>query len=215
MAAKSNIADIRTDYRMAALDEQETGDDPLVFFGRWFSEAENAHIDEVNAMTLATVDAQNRPHARIVLLKGLDDRGFAFYTNYDSDKGQQIAARPHVAIVFFWKELERQVRIEGTIEQVSADESDAYFNSRPEGSRIGAMASPQSKKIENRSVLEEEVARLQQKFAGQPIPRPDNWGGYLIRPNRIEFWQGRSSRLHDRLVFELKDRVWSRFRVAP
>ena len=211
-----HIADIRTDYRMAVLDETMAGTDPLGLFGRWFTEAEHAQIDEVNAMTLATTDVAGKPHARIVLLKGLDDTGFVFFTNYDSAKGREIAEQPYVALVFFWKELERQVRVEGRIEKVSARESDHYFNSRPAGSRIGAWASPQSQRIEDRILLEDNVARLTKEFAGnEPIPRPENWGGYRIIPERVEFWQGRSNRLHDRLVFERMHDKWSRYRLAP
>ena len=212
-----HIAAIRTDYRLAALDEAAAGEDPLAFFGRWFAEAEAAQLTEVNAMTLATVDEQQRPHARIVLLKGLDDRGFVFYTNYDSDKGREIAGNHHTALVFFWKELERQVRIEGRIERVTEAESDAYFNSRPAGSRIGALASPQSREIESRDELEAAVARLKETFTDTDnIPRPAFWGGYRVLPERIEFWQGRSSRLHDRLVFSRQaDGNWERFRIAP
>lgn len=214
----AHIAGIRTDYRMAALDEQMAGPDPIPFFQRWFTEAETAEIYEVNAMTLATVDAQGRPHARIVLLKGLDDAGFVFYTNYNSDKGHNIAAQPYGALVFFWKELERQVRIEGRIEKVSATESDAYFNSRPEGSRISAWASPQSTRIEDRQLLEDNVTLLTEKFTALgTIPRPANWGGYRVLPERVEFWQGRSNRLHDRIVFErtADGTDWNRYRLAP
>jgi len=192
-STSSHIADIRKDYRLAALDESVAGQEPLSFFRHWFDEAEKAQIDEVNAMTLATVDEHGYPHARIVLLKGLDE-GFVFFTNYDSAKGRQLATRPSVAVVFFWKELERQVRIEGVVEKTAITESDAYFNSRPTGSRIGAWASPQS----------------------APIPRPEHWGGYRILPQRIEFWQGRSNRLHDRIVFEKEGQSsWSKYRLAP
>lgn len=210
-----HIAAIRTDYRQAALDETIAGEDPMGFFATWFSAAEAAGADEVNAMALATVDANNHPHARIVLLKGLDAQGFTFYTNYNSAKGRQIAAHHHAALVFFWKELERQVRIEGILEKVSEAESDAYFLSRPEGSRIGAWTSPQSTKITNREVLEEAEAALKLKFAGKDIPRPANWGGYRLKPQLIEFWQGRSSRLHDRIVFERSSAGWERYRLAP
>lgn len=191
-----------------------TGDDPLAFFNKWFAEAEIAKADEVNAMTLATVDAKNRPHARIVLLKGLDTKGFVFFTNYDSHKGAQIAANPHVALVFFWRELERQVRVEGTIEKIASEESDAYFLSRPEGSRIGAWASPQSSVITDRQILDDNYTKYAETF-GANIPRPEHWGGYRVIPRQIEFWQGRSSRMHDRILFTLSDGIWLKNRLAP
>lgn len=198
------------------LDEQVAGDDPIHFFHTWFSEAEAAQITEINAMSLATVDAQARPHARIVLLKGLDDNGFVFFTNYDSAKGAEIAANPHAALVFFWKELERQVRIEGTIEKVAAEESDDYFRSRPAGSRLGAWASPQSRKIGHRNILDLNYARYESEFSGIDIPRPPHWGGYRVIPDHIEFWQGRTSRMHDRIVFTKNtDGSWERHRLAP
>ena len=213
---KLNIADIRQDYRLAALDEETVGLDPLTFFRTWFTEAEAAQITEINAMTLATVDARMQPHARVVLLKGLDTDGFVFFTNYDSAKGQEITANPKVALVFFWKELERQVRIEGTIARIHEDESNAYFHSRPAGSRIGAWASPQSRKIEHRSIIETNYARYEQEFSDITIPRPAHWGGYRVLPLSIEFWQGRSSRMHDRIVFEKNETgQWNRHRLAP
>ena len=211
-----NIADIRTDYRLAALDETTVGIDPILFFSRWFSEAEAAQITEVNAMTLATVDSRNFPHARIVLLKGLEEQGFVFFTNYDSNKGKEILAHPIAALVFFWKELERQVRIEGIIEKIPASESDAYFHSRPRGSRLGAYASPQSREISDRSILDINYARYEQEFSEVEMPRPEHWGGYRVVPSRIEFWQGRSSRMHDRILFTKQpDNTWSRSRLAP
>ena len=211
-----NIADIRKDYRLAALDETTAGHDPISFFKKWFTEAETAQITEVNAMTLATVDEKRMPHARIVLLKGLDEKGFVFFTNYDSAKGHEINSTPHAAIVFFWKELERQVRIEGRIEKVSAGESDTYFHSRPEGSRIGAWASPQSKVISDRNILDLNYSRYEQEFSAIEIPRPEHWGGYRVIPYNIEFWQGRSSRMHDRLLFSAThEGHWQRSRLAP
>jgi pyridoxamine 5'-phosphate oxidase len=211
------IADIRKDYCLAALDEGVVGDDPFSFFGRWFDEAISAQIDEVNAMTLATVDGEGRPHARIVLLKGLDGQGFTFFTNYESAKGHDLDHKPWAALCFYWKELERQVRIEGAVEQVSADESDAYFSSRPKGSRIGAWASPQSSVIADRRILEERVGVFSEHYPGEEVPRPSFWGGYRVLPLKLEFWQGRSSRLHDRIVFRregLGD-MWERVRLAP
>lgn len=210
-----NIADIRKDYQLAALDESHTGDDPLLFFHKWFSEAEEAQVNEVNAMTLATVDASGKPHARIVLLKGLDDKGFVFFTNYTSLKGQNIDDNPHAALVFFWGELERQVRVEGIIEKVTAEESDAYFNSRPQGSRLGAWASPQSTVIADRSILYENYIKYDKEFDGN-IPRPPHWGGYRLLPAEIEFWQGRSSRMHDRIRFKMNPgNAWEKSRLAP
>jgi len=200
---------------LAALDEETAGADPVLFFSRWFREAEAAQITEINAMTLATVDAQNMPHARIVLLKGLEDRGFVFFTNYDSAKGQEVAANKGVALLFFWKELERQVRIEGIIQKVPADESDAYFHSRPPGSRIGAWASPQSREITHREILDLNYARYEQEFSGIEIPRPPHWGGYIVVPHRMEFWQGRSSRMHDRILFVKNESGWAKSRLAP
>lgn len=204
------------DYMLAALDEQTAGTDPISFFDKWFIEADTSGISEVNAMTLATVGAGGTPHARIVLLKGIDERGFSFFTNYQSHKGNQIDANPNVALLFFWKELERQVRIEGTISKLPSQESDEYFQSRPAGSRLGAWSSPQSRVIETREVLDANYAQYQQQFADGKIPRPPHWGGYLVTPTRIEFWQGRSSRMHDRILFSLlPDGTWQRSRLAP
>jgi pyridoxamine 5'-phosphate oxidase len=210
-----NIADIRNEYMLSALDEEVAGDDPLSFFRQWFSEAESARITEINAMTLATSDSRNIPHARIVLLKGLDESGFVFFTNYDSSKGAEIMENPHAALVFFWKELERQVRIEGGIEKIPAPESDEYFQSRPPGSRIGAWASPQSQEIEHRNIIELNYARYQEEFSNIEIPRPHHWGGYRVIPVRIEFWQGRASRMHDRILFCRNNGGWVKSRLAP
>lgn len=213
---KLDIASIRREYRLAALDETAAGDDPIAFFARWFAEAEASKIDDVNAMTLATVDARNKPHARIVLLKGLNQEGFTFFTNYSSNKGQDIAANANAALVFFWKELERQVRIEGLVEKISEEESDAYFNSRPPGSRIGTWASPQSEVISSREELEDSFKNYEAQFNNSVIPRPSNWGGYRVYPEYIEFWQGGNSRLHDRILFTLLDnKKWAKSRLAP
>ena len=214
--APLNIADIRKDYRLEALDEDIAGNDPLAFFQTWFKEAEKARITEINAMTLATVDAKSMPHARTVLLKGLDGEGFVFFTNYDSAKGQEISANPHAALVFFWKELERQVRIEGYIEKLLPEESDNYFKSRPESSRIGAWASPQSRKIADRNILDLNYAKYEEEFSNIDIPRPPHWGGYRIMPHHIEFWQGRTSRMHDRILFTKNATgSWDKSRLAP
>lgn len=215
MSLNDHIADIRTDYRLAQLNEIIAGSDPLTFFNQWFTEAHAAHVPEVNAMTLATIDAQNKPHARVVLLKGLDEKGFLFFTNYDSNKGHQIEANPNVALVFFWRELERQVRVEGCVEKISDEESDLYFHSRPEGSQLGAWSSPQSKEIIEREILEKNYNDFKQKFAGGQIPRPPHWGGYCVVPDKIEFWQGRSNRMHDRIIFTLVNGDWQRHRLAP
>lgn len=210
------LADIRKDYILASLDESGTGDEPVSFFRKWFAEARDAAVQEVNAMTLATVDASSVPHARIVLLKGVDDAGFVFFTNYRSDKGQQLLANPQAALVFFWPELERQVRVEGSVVRVSAAESDAYFHSRPESSRLGAWASPQSSIIADRNELIAREEAMSERFRNEAIPRPEHWGGFCLKPRRIEFWQGRASRLHDRICFEADETgAWKRFRLAP
>lgn len=214
MSLARNIADIRKDYQLTVLDESAVGDDPFAFFAKWFAEAVASEAAEVNAMTLATVDEKNKPHARIVLLKGLDATGFVFFTNYNSAKGRHINANNAAALVFFWTELERQVRVEGVIEKISAEESDHYFNSRPEGSRLGAWASPQSQVIEDRKILDDNFIQYTSQF-GQDIPRPPHWGGYRVIPEVIEFWQGRSSRMHDRILFARTADGWKKSRLAP
>ena len=212
----STIADIRKDYKLRSLLEKDVDANAIGQFDKWWQEAIHSEIDEVNAMTLATASADGIPAARIVLLKGFDERGFVFFTNYDSFKGLQLAENPRACLVFFWKELERQVRITGLVEKVSAEESDIYFNSRPEGSRIGAWASPQSQVIENREWLEEREKTLVKDFTGKPLSRPAHWGGYRVKPINIEFWQGRPSRLHDRLQYSLQaDNTWKIERLAP
>ncbi len=210
------IASIRIDYKLKSLSEEDTADNAFEQFTRWWNEARNSHLHEVNAMTLATADTNGNPSARIVLLKGYDHRGFVFFTNYNSAKGNELAQNPKASILFFWKELERQIRIDGTVEKISALESDIYFKSRPIGSRIGAWASPQSTVIENRKIIEDSFSNYEEKFGNENIPRPEHWGGYLVKPNKIEFWQGRSSRLHDRIQYSLQtDGNWKRERLAP
>jgi pyridoxamine 5'-phosphate oxidase len=211
-----SIADIRKEYRQRSLRESEAAPDPFRQFGTWWQEAINSEIDEVNAMTVATASADGVPSARILLLKGFDERGFVFFTNYNSYKGKQLEENPRACLVFFWKELERQVRITGLVEKVSEQESDEYFNSRPEGSRIGAWASPQSTVIENREWLEKQRYEYAQQFQSRPLTRPPHWGGYRVKPVTIEFWQGRPDRLHDRLLYTLKeDGNWVMERLAP
>ncbi len=212
----NNIADIRKEYKLQTLSEKDVLKDPIDQFDKWWQEAVHAGIDEVNAMTLATASADGMPDARIVLLKGFDTKGFSFFTNYNSSKGQQLLENPRAALVFFWKELERQVRISGLVSLVSEKVSDDYFNSRPEGSRLGAWASPQSEVIENREWLEENEKKLRGQWAGSSVTRPPHWGGYVVRPVRMEFWQGRPSRLHDRILFSLqRNGQWKIERLAP
>lgn len=211
----TTIADIRKDYSLHVLDENSIEADAILQFTRWWKEAVASEIAEVNAITLATVNSEGQPSARIVLLKDFDERGFVFFTNYNSNKGNELAANAKAAILFFWKEIERQVRIEGIVEKTTAAESDAYFLSRPEGSRIGAWASPQSKVIASRDIIEENEARYKEEFKNS-IPRPPHWGGYRVMPFKIEFWQGRSNRLHDRILYTKNpDGSWKVERLAP
>ncbi|MEX0635853.1 MAG: pyridoxamine 5'-phosphate oxidase [Ferruginibacter sp.] len=212
----SHIADIRRDYQKESLSETDVKSNPFLQFDTWWSEALNSEIDEVNAMTLATASTDGKPSARIVLLKGYDPQGFVFFSNYHSHKGIEIEKNPFCSLVFFWKELERQIRIEGGVRRISAQESDAYFYSRPATSRIGAWASPQSKVIPSRNVLDENVIELEKSFADKEIERPPHWGGYIVEPNLIEFWQGRPSRLHDRIQYRLTNETsWTIERLAP
>ncbi|MDW8336884.1 MAG: pyridoxamine 5'-phosphate oxidase [Tepidimonas sp.] len=209
-----DIAALRKSYEKAELSEEASHPDPLRQFEQWLHEAIRAELPEPNAMTLATVGSDMRPSTRVVLIKGYDERGLVWYTNYDSRKGRELAGNPYAALQFHWVELERVVRIEGVVEQVSPEESDAYFASRPLDHRIGAWASPQSRVIEGRTVLLANAAKYAAQFRLHP-PRPPHWGGYRLRPDRWEFWQGRPSRLHDRLQYRLQEGRWVRERLAP
>lgn len=209
-----NIADLRKSYERDALDETASAADPLEQFTHWLQQALQAQLPEPNAMTLATVGEDGRPSTRVVLIKGYDARGIVWYTNYESRKGRELARQPFAALQFHWVELERVVRIEGRVEKTSAEESDAYFDSRPLDSRIGAWASPQSQVIASRAVLVANAAKYGALHALNP-PRPPHWGGYRLVPDRWEFWQGRKSRLHDRLRYRLEGSVWVRERLAP
>jgi len=211
----SSIADLRKSYERAELNEEASHADPLNQFAQWLNEAITAQVPEPNAMTVATVASNLRPSTRVVLIKGFDARGIVWFSNYDSRKGQELAGNPYAALQFHWVELERVVRIEGVVEKVSAEESDEYFHSRPLDSRIGAWASPQSEVIASRRVLVTNAARYAAKFLLQP-PRPPHWGGYRLKPDNWQFWQGRKSRLHDRLRYTLQaDDSWLRERLAP
>lgn len=211
-----NLADIRKEYAKASLDISIVDKDPIRQFEAWFREAMAAEVEEPNAMHLATVNSDGRPSGRIVLLKGVEENMFIFYTNYQSKKGLEIEQNPACALTFFWPPLERQVRIEGIAFRVDSEVSDAYFKSRPRGSQIGAWASPQSSMIETRLILEERVHQLEKKYENREvIPRPHQWGGYKVDPYRIEFWQGRPNRLHDRIEYTKSDGVWKIFRLAP
>ena len=211
-----SISDIRKDYRHATLAESEVLHDPVDQFNAWWQDALRAEIEEINAMTLATASSDGLPTARIVLLKGFDRNGFVFFSNYNSYKGRQLEENPRACLVFFWKELERQVRITGLVQKTTELESDNYFNSRPEGSRIGAWVSPQSETIANRDWLEKNEKALIERFRITPISRPPYWGGYCVKPICIEFWQGRSNRLHDRIQYQLDENgLWQIERLAP
>ena len=214
MKTATSLADLRKEYALEVLDEKSVDADPIRQFQAWMDEAIAAKLPEPTAMTLATVNGRGRPSARIVLLKGVDERGFVFYTNYQSRKAKELAANPLAALTFLWKELERQVRIEGQVERVSAEESQAYYATRPLGSRIGAWASPQSDAIESRAWLEQRWENLAREHGENP-PLPPHWGGYRILPDYLEFWQGRASRLHDRIAYARAGERWKIARLAP
>lgn len=210
------IADIRKVYQLKSLLEKDVDANPIKQFKSWWQQAIESKMEEPNAMALSTCDTSGKPSSRIVLLKEIKENGFVFFTNYLSRKGKEIEKNPFVSLLFFWKELERQVRIEGNIKKISAAESDKYFSQRPIESRIGAWSSPQSSVIENREVLKKNVEKYNLKFSAQPIPRPEYWGGYVVSPNLMEFWQGRPGRLHDRLQYSLSENgKWIMNRLAP
>jgi pyridoxamine 5'-phosphate oxidase len=212
---KTKIADLRRDYARESLDEQNVASDPITQFSHWFQEAMNSACAEPNAMTLATAEQDGQPSARIVLLKGCDARGFVFFTNYRSRKGRELTLNPRAALLFHWIELERQVRVEGAVEMIPREESDEYYASRPIGSRLGAWVSPQSEVIARREELESRLAEVSAKFGDNP-PRPEHWGGYLLAPDMLEFWQGRPNRLHDRVRYVRKSaNAWKIERLAP
>ena len=211
-----DASSLRKEYTSAGLDKADVDPDPIVQFHRWFEKVIEADLHEPNAMILATATTtEGKPSARTVLLKGYDERGFVFYTNYEGRKAKEIEANPRCALLFYWGELERQVRIEGRASRLSGEESDAYFASRPRGSRLGAWASEQSSPVEDRSILEERVKALDAEYEGREIPRPPFWGGYRVEPDTIEFWQGRESRLHDRLVYLRNEGEWKIVRLQP
>lgn len=216
MSLKVDITGIRKEYSDQAFSEENADADPIKQFGRWWNEASESRVEEVNAMTLATCSLQAKPSARIVLLKGFSAEGFIFFTNYHSKKGKELQENPHACLVFFWKELERQIRIEGTVKKITQKESDDYFNVRPFQSRIGAFSSPQSQVIESRDYLENIFEKNSRQFSDGTVPRPLHWGGFSVKPELIEFWQGRPSRLHDRLQYSKNDKgSWIMERLAP
>ncbi len=217
MMNQEELQNLRKDYTAASLSEESTKADPIKQFEIWFNEATEAQVPERSAMTLATATSDGRPSARIVLLKGADNNGFSFYSNYLSRKGKEINKNPYGSLVFFWPSMERQVRIEGTIEKLSKEQSEKYFHSRPKNSQIGAVVSPQSQEIPSRNVLETKWQELTVEYDGdKEVPKPSFWGGYILKPRIIEFWQGRPSRLHDRIVYKKTDnKNWKKVRLAP
>lgn len=212
--ASHQIAQLRREYISLPLDESSVADDPIAQFKKWFEEALQAEQPDPEAMTLSTATSSGRVSGRIVLLKGVDERGFVFFTNYESRKSHELMANPYAALTFYWSSLNRQVRIEGSIEKVTAQESEDYFQTRPRGSQLGAWASPQSTEIASREALDQKLAEMEERFKNQQIPCPPFWGGFRLKPTEIEFWQGRENRLHDRIVYTLDDR-WKLSRIAP
>jgi len=210
-----SVAQLRRDYTKQELLESEVAANPLDQFMEWFEQALSAELLDANAMTLATASDNAVPSARMVLLKGVDEEGFRFYTNYESRKGQELLENPRASLCFFWSPLERQVRIEGTVEKLSAEESESYFHQRPRKSQLGAWASKQSRKVESRDELVKRFKEIEEQFADQKVPLPEFWGGFLLRPTRIEFWQGRKSRMHDRICYEQEADSWTTYRLAP
>jgi pyridoxamine 5'-phosphate oxidase len=211
-----SLEDLRSEYSRSALSEDCVDADPIRQFEAWLAQALAAEVPEPHAMALATATPDGRPSARLVLLRGLDERGFTFFTNYDSRKGRELEANPFAALVFYWTELERQVRVEGRVSRTSADESDAYFRGRPTGSKLGAWASKQSVVLPSRAVLEMEMAKFLRRYPGDDVPRPPNWGGYRLTPEVLEFWQGRPNRLHDRIRYRRSDgAAWVIERLSP
>ncbi len=211
-----NIADIRKEYQKQTLLEKDVEGNPILQFDKWWTDALKSEIEEANAMTLATATAAGKPSARIVLLKEYSEKGFVFFSNYESRKGNELSENPKACLVFFWKELERQIRISGSVERIDSSASDAYFSSRPKDSQFGAWASPQSRVIAARESIEEQSMKYQQQFGNENIPRPDWWGGYIVKPETIEFWQGRPGRLHDRIQYTLQATGdWKIERLAP
>jgi pyridoxamine 5'-phosphate oxidase len=216
-AQAAELAEMRLSYRRESLTEAQANPDPILQFQHWFQQAVEAGLIEPNAMTLATVSASGRPSARVVLLKGMEEGDFVFYTNYESRKGRELADNPHAALVFYWPELERQARVEGRVRKVSKEQSEAYFKTRPKGSRLSAWASAQSMPVTGREEFENSLRQLERQYeATESVPRPPHWGGYALRPESIEFWQGREDRLHDRLIYRrARGRSWVRDRLAP
>ncbi|HMS03186.1 MAG TPA: pyridoxamine 5'-phosphate oxidase [Gemmatimonadaceae bacterium] len=210
-----SIAELRKEYRLAALGEQDVDADPIVQFQRWFHEAQEAKVVEPNAMTLATCTPDAYPSARMVLLKGVDARGFVFFTDYRSRKGPELTDNPHAALVFWWHELERQVRVVGAVQRITRDESVAYFTSRPYGARVGAWVSHQSSVLPDRDSLDRKVEEMMERFRSGEVPLPDHWGGFRVVPEEFEFWQGRESRLHDRIAYAREGGRWVRRRLSP
>ncbi|MDF3820297.1 pyridoxamine 5'-phosphate oxidase [Leptospira sp. 96542] len=215
MEAPNDLSSMRKSYSRSELSETTVGSDPILFFNSWFQEAIEAKEEEPNATILSTAGEDGQPSARVVLLKGVESEGFVFFTNYESKKGKQLAMNPKAALTFFWAKTERQIRIQGIVEKISKEESEIYFGSRPRESQLGAIASNQSAILNSREEIESKMKNLTKLWEGQNIPKPENWGGYVLKPNLIEFWQGRVGRLHDRIQFELKNGIWKKQRLSP